>query len=77
MHRFHVGGVLAFGDAVLIMHLLRTVEAKAYAKALCCQKLAPVLIKKGAVCLNSIDDAYAGWLVLPLEGHNRPEIFRP
>ncbi len=35
-HRLLVGGLLALGDAVLVVHLLRTVQAKAYAKALCC-----------------------------------------
>ncbi len=35
MHRLLVGGILAFGDAVLIVHFLRTVQTKPYAKALC------------------------------------------
>ena len=53
-HRFRVGGVLALGDAVAIVHLLRPVEAKTYGKALCRQKTAPVLIEKRTVCLNTI-----------------------
>jgi hypothetical protein len=35
MHRLLVGGVLAFGDAVPVMHSLRTIQTKPYAKALC------------------------------------------
>ena len=37
-HHLLVGGVLALGDAVSIMHLLRTVQAKPYGKALCRQE---------------------------------------
>jgi len=35
MHRLLVGRLLALGDAVTIVHFLRTVQAKPYAKALC------------------------------------------
>jgi hypothetical protein len=34
-HCFPMGGVLVPGDTVLVMHLLRSIEAKAYGKALC------------------------------------------
>ena len=34
-HRLSVGGVLAFGDAVPIMHLLRTVQTEPNKKAFC------------------------------------------
>jgi hypothetical protein len=34
-HRFFVGGLLALGDAVPVVHFLRTVQAKPYAKPLC------------------------------------------
>jgi aromatic ring-cleaving dioxygenase len=35
MHRLLVGGVVPLGDAVPIVHFLRTVQTKPYAKALC------------------------------------------
>ena len=40
-----------------MVHLLWTVQAKPYAKALCCKKAAPVLIKEGTIGLNTVCDA--------------------
>ncbi len=76
-HRFLVGGVLALGDAVPIMHLLRTVQAKAYGKALCRQKTAPVLIEESAVCLYPVGDALVRGLMLALQRHNLAKVVQP
>src|SRR4030042_1387200 len=76
-HRFLVSGPLTLGDAVPIMHLLRPVEAKAYGKALCCQKTAPVLIEESAICLYTVGDALIRGLMLPLQRHNLPEVVQP
>jgi hypothetical protein len=72
-----MSGTLALGDTVAVMHLLGPVEAKAYGKALCCQKTAPVLIEKSAICLDTIGDALMRGLMLPLQGHNLPEVAEP
>ncbi len=76
-HRFLVGGVLALGDAVPIMHLLRSVEAKAYGKALCRQKTAPVLIEESTVCLDTVGDALITGLMLALQCHNLAKVVQP
>jgi hypothetical protein len=76
-HRFLVGGVLALGDAVPIMHLLRPVEAKAYGKALCRQKMTPVLIEESTVCLNTVGDAFVTGLMLSLQRHDLAKVVQP
>jgi hypothetical protein len=73
-HRFLVGGVLALGDAVSIMHLLRPVEAKAYGKAFCRQKLTPVLIEESTVCLDTVGDALVTGLMLALQRHDLAKV---
>jgi len=76
-HRFLVGGVLALGDPVLIMHLLRPIEAKAYGEALCRQKLAPVLIEESTVCLDTVGDALVTGLMLTLHRHDLAKVVYP
>jgi hypothetical protein len=66
IHRFLVGGVLVFADTVPIMHLLWPIEAKAYAKALCRQKMAPILIEESPVCLDTVGDTLVRGLMLAL-----------
>jgi hypothetical protein len=69
-HRFLVGGVLVFGDTVPIMHLLWTIEAKAYSKALSRQEMAPVLIEESPVCLDTVGNALVMRLMLALQCHD-------
>ena len=76
-HRFLVGRVLALGDTVTIMHLLWPVEAKANGKALCRQKMAPVLIEESTVCLDAISDALVTGLMLALQRHDLPKVVQP
>jgi hypothetical protein len=76
-HRFLMGGVLALSDAVPIMHLLRTVQAKAYGKALSRQKATPILIEESTVGLHTVGDALVTGLMLALQRHNLPKVVQP
>ena len=76
-HCFPVGGGLALGDAVPIVHLLRTVEAKAYGKTLCRQETAPVLIEESAIGLDAVGDALITGLMLALQRHDLPKVVEP
>jgi len=76
-HRFLVGGALALGDAVPIMHLLRPVETKAYGKALCRQEMTPVLVEESTVCLDTIGDALVTGLMLVLQRHDLAKVVQP
>ncbi len=73
-HRFLVGGVLALEDAVSIMHSLRTIQAKAYRKALLRQETAPVLVEESAIGLYPVGDALVTGLVLVLQRHNLAKV---
>jgi hypothetical protein len=73
-HRLLVGGVLALGYAVPIVHFLRTVQAKPYGKTLCRQKAAPTLIEEGAVGLHTVGDTPVWGLVLALQRHNLAKV---
>jgi hypothetical protein len=72
-----VGGVFVLGDTVPIMHLLRPVEAKAHGKALCRQKMAPVLIEESTVCLDTVGDALVTGLMPMLQRHDPPKVVQP
>jgi hypothetical protein len=72
-----VGGLLVFGDAVLVMNFLRTVQAQPDSKALFCQEAAPVLIEESAVCLHTVGDALFGGLMLALKRYDLAKVFQP
>ena len=76
-HRLFMGGIPAFGDAVPIVHFLRTVKANPYGKALCRQKAAPVLIEEGTVGLHTVGDAPVRGTMLALQRHNLAKVVQP
>ena len=76
-HRLLVGGTLALGDTVLIVHFRRSVQAKPHGKALCRQKATPVLIEENAVGLHTVGDTPAWRLVLTLQRHNIAKVVQP
>jgi len=76
-HRLLVGGILTLGDAVLIVHFRRSVQAKPHGKALCRQKATPVLIEEGAVGLHTIGDAPVRGLILALQRYNLAKVVQP
>ncbi|MBA7708952.1 hypothetical protein ES703_117857 [subsurface metagenome] len=69
-----MGGLLVLGDAVLVMHFLRTVQAESNSKALCRQKTAPVIIEEDSVCLHTVSDALVRGLMLALQRHNLAKV---
>ena len=72
-----MGRVLALGDAVPIVHLLRTVQAKPYGKALCLQKATPVLIEESTIGLHTVGDALVSRLMLALQRRNLAKVIQP
>jgi len=76
-HRLLVGGILALGYAVPIVHFLWTVQAKPHGKALCRQKATPILIEEGTIGLHAVGDAPVRGLMLTLQRHNLAEVVQP
>ncbi len=72
-----MGGILVLGDAVSVVHFLRTVQTEPYGKALCRQEAAPVLIEEGTIGLNTIGDAPVRGLMLALQRHNLAKVVQP
>jgi hypothetical protein len=68
---------MALGDAVGIMHLLRTVQAQAYGKTLSRQKMTPVLIEESTVGLHTVGDAFVRGLMLALQRHDLAKVVQP
>ncbi len=69
-----MGGLLVLGDAVSVMHLRGTVQAKSNSETLCRKKAAPVLIEEGSVGLNTVGDAPVRGLMLALQRHNLAKV---
>jgi len=76
-HRLLVGWILGLGNAVPIVHFLRTVQAKPHGKALCRQEAAPLLIEEGTVGLHTVGDAPVRGLMLALQRHNLAKVVQP
>lgn len=55
-HRLLVGGTTALGDAVSVVHLLWSVQAKPHGKAFLGKKAAPVLIEERTIGLYPVGD---------------------
>ena len=53
-HSLLVGRLAGLGEAVRVVHFLRTVQTKPYLKFLFCQKSAPFFINEGAVGLDTV-----------------------
>ncbi len=76
-HCIPVRGGLALGDAVAIVHLLRTVEAKPYGKTLCRQKAAPLLVEESAVRLYPVGNAPVAGAMFALERYDLAKVIEP
>ena len=76
-HRLLVGGVLALGDAILIVHFLGTVQAKPNNKTLGLQKVTPLFIEESTVGLHTVGDALVRGLMLALQRRNLAKVVQP
>ena len=65
-HHLLMRGLLAFVDAVRIVHILRPIQAEPDGKAFRGQKAAPLLIEEGSVRLHAVANALPQGLMLAL-----------
>ena len=59
LHDLFVSGLLPLGDAVVIVQLFWPVEAESDVKVFLGEKLAPLLIDRRTIGLNTVDDLFA------------------
>jgi hypothetical protein len=68
-----VGGLLPFGHAVMIVQVLRSVQAQPDVERLLSKKFAPFLVQRRAIGLNAIDNFLVRRQVLFLQLHGFAE----